>query len=657
LQQQEPSPPIIFQQPTLPAGCQPQPITIQKSGISRPITVQQPSLSQPVTSQQQEPLNKSSVHSQPISMQQPELGQPITTWQPTVSCPMILQRPQSQHVPCNPHEMSWPINAPQSQLPPITAQQPGLPQPINMQPAELPRPITTQQQPQLPWGYQQPSLSRPITTQQQSQPITMPQPQLSRPVTIQQPTLSQPMTLQQEESTNFISVSSVKTLSVSCADFIPSDHQPHGASTQLYSSLNQPASIPTGSFLPANAPPMPHPVPFTDTSPIPPPAFIQRFMSQPPPPLSAALQLSGSTLPVPVRSMMSSSSLPFVPRPTESASATSPPGILCRPSSWSPVHEMKRFVPGQESDMKYFQAVSGGPRQMEDGVPRYGQAGGDGPPRFMHPYGPYVPREFAAIGRYAASVSPDNQVQKSASSGTLGYDQGEFGNTENWDHNASGTDGSGAEMYSQAAYSDQCHVQYLPASGGFLNTSPNTWPPGRVMPEFQPTAEVPTAEPVSAWSPSGGYVYMPPNPGLETPPIMYHMMSGGRPSWDYTHGFSMTNSTEIPRSVVPPSMYPRPTLQQGDTVGQGLHLSDDQSAVSAASVTNVNQQSYADVARSAPMFHQNDRDTMYPTAAERYDNLPQSCERGDAVQHVTVAGTFCRGKSVSVLVIRKLESS
>ena len=332
-----------------------------------------------------------------------------------------------------------------------------------------------------------------------------------------------------------------------------------------------------------------------------------------------------------------------------SASSSSPtPGYLVRPLSRTQPSDV-RFPDSRENATEYFQAVNLGPGRIEKPLQHFAESAGHGPSPVMYPCIPQFYHEVSAFGQRAVSEPTANQESQFASTGIPHYGQNEYDNSENWDTGASSvygsTDGRGDERYDPGVYSTQGDVRYIPISGSSLNTSASVWPPARPVPEFQPMAEFPTAEHI----PAGRCIYVAPHPGLETPPMMYSLASGGAP-WDfrgaavdyYSHGFSVPNSAEMHASVMPAPIYPPSTLVQDDTQRQGLSVSGNQSAVSAGTSSNVVKQSYADIIRSSPRFQQNDRGVLMP-GAERSDIKAESRECSETAEHHTAAGTFRPG--------------
>jgi len=643
--------PIVLQQTQLPSECQPQSVADQQAGRSQPVTDQQPEMLQPVTVPEPG-------LSRPIAMQQPHLSQPVTIPQPDLSQPIAVHQPPLSQPVNIPHaDLSRPIamQQPDSSRP-IATQQPPLSQPISIPQPDLSRPIAMHQpDTSRPIAMQQPSLSQPVTIPQPdlSRPITLQQSDSSRPVTTQQPTLSQPVTLHQQESTNSANQSNNNSMPSAASTNFPSSNQQQAMPTGHWYPQSgpdiMPASVPPGSFLTADSPPF-QPSgspqnPQTDSRPIPPPTFMQDFMSRPPPSVANPMDMSGSPVRaarIPMWSQMSPARMmPPVPVPSAQyplapAASFPSPGVLCRQPLRSPSPETNRHVQTYKNPVEYLRSLNWDRGQTEKAVQRLVEGVGDGtpPPPFMHPYGVHFPHGYFNIAHMAGAVPQDSQDLRPSSSVSVGYGQRDFGNTEDFDSGAGNCDVND-DTYNEGHYSPHSIVQYLPAPGNPMFTSPNLWPSGAPVREFQPTGEFPVA------GPAGRYIYMPQNSAMETQPLMYHMTPGG-PQWDmvrgstvdYTHCFSMPSSL--------PSAYPLSVPVEGNTVRQDSDFSVDQSAVSAKTLANVDQQSGADVVRSVTTFQQSDSDVTYLTTEGRGDT-PESCE---TIKYDTIAGTFCQGDCV-----------
>ena len=604
---------ITSQQTELPSDLQSESVGLQQSGISQPVTTRQTEIPQPVTIPQPDSC-------QPITTQRPSVSQPVTVSQPDFSQPISIQHPT----------VSQPVTVSQPDYSqPISIQHPTVSQPIAIPPVDISRPINTQQ----------PTVS---------QPISISQPDSSRPVTMQQPPLSQQITLQQQqESTNLASQSRDNFLPSAVPNNFTSSHQRDTPTSQFYPpsghgfASNYSASVPTGSFLRANSPPYPATtspqMPFATSRQIPQPTFTQDIFSHPPPLLTNAVDFSTPQaraarppmwprMPPVQMPPVPGSSMQYLSGPTANVP---PPGVLCRQPFRSPSPEANRFVQSRD---ELSQAMNFDTGQTEKFPPRYGDGLGDGPPPYLHPYGPPYHHEYPTTGRYDSSVPSDNRDIKTSPSDSLGYNEKDLGGNvaEDFDHGAGGVGGSGggrdAEAYGEGVYSAQCNVPYFPGQRATLYTSPpNVWTSPQPMQKFQATAaEFPTAS---------GYYYMPQNPGMETPAMMYHMPPGAA-QWDvrgsamdYTHGFSMHNLL--------PSAY-QPSMPQGS------EFTVDQSAVSARSSVDVSEQSGADVVPSIAASEHNERDMIQPRTESR-DSTPESCEN---IGHDTLAGTFYQGDSI-----------
>ena len=528
--------------------------------------------------------------------------------------------PITVHVTLNPPPTSL-------QLQPELSCQVPLPVACQPQQSVVSRPISTQP----------PVTLQPFASQQQEQ-LGKTSDDLTQPGNTQPSELSRPVIGQQLELINSLpsAVTTNMTMSTTPAGHL---YQPSAVTTNVTMSTT-PAGQPSASCLASNQPTPVSPQSFllTGTPAIPQPTVMHDFQSRPPPPFEFSTPVMPQVearqpqlwVPPP---QMTGSLMRYPSRPMPAPSSSQTPGVLCRPST----SQMRGVVPSPESAVKQFQALSLSPSQIDQVTGMYQSGVGDAPPPpLIHPYNPHFSPEFSAFGHRPDYIPSTNQELQPSPSYMLSYGQREFGNAVSWNQGAGpvfgSNDGGAGEGYDQLAYSTQCNEPYVPASHSALNASPNTWLPGQPVTEFQPAAEFPTDKPVPPWPPAAGYLYMPPNSGLEPPQMMYPMASAG-PVWDFSRAampymprFSVPNYTDIPPAMLQSSLRPPTTQVQGDTVGPGSDVSGNQSDVSAGMSPNIHRQSYADITRSAPTFRQNDGHIPHPTT-ERRDFTPHSTER------------------------------
>ena len=602
----------------------------------------------------------------PITEQHPDLPEPVNAQPSELPCSKALQQP------------TLPATC---EIPPVAVPQPELTRPVAEQQPELSQPATVSQpEPSRPVTVPEPALSQPIASQQPSRPVvtqepTFSQPITSRPVPLQEPTLSQPITWQQSQAANYTEQGNVSSvLSVNSANVTGSDqHLISSTTPDLYSlsvpclTSNQPSAS-TESFLPSTTSPVPPtntqtvPLATDNTPPIPQSTWIRDLVSHPPPSFTSPTEFAAERMParapqVPIWSMgplprvpqVAGSSLPY---PPNQATSTPPPGVLCRPPSKSPTPESGGFVPSQDSVAEYLRAQNKDPAENRKAVQvlEEGLSFRDFPP-LQHLYGPRSNFEHSAIGPKDSSLTANSHEYKSAPFSTQGYRERDYASADNVDYGAghaySISGGRGAELYDHGVYALQHNVNY----------SLNMWPSGRPMSEFQSAAEFPSAQPVVAFPPDGRYPYMPPNPGLNTLPILYHMASGDQPlfygsaTMDYARSFSMPNSAEIPASMVPLSGYPPSALMQGNmTNSEGSHLPGDQSAVTAYASESIQHSHTGDYQYIPAALQQNDIDVVNATTARSLDDAAESLGKGETVESNTVARTFLPGNCISTLL-------
>jgi len=616
---------------------QSQPVTALQSGQSQPITTEEwdRSQSQPITAQQyglsQPIMTRASYQSQPVTAQRSGQSQPITTeeWDRFQSQPIIAQQYglsqpimtrasyQSQPVTVQQSGLTQPVTTEEwdrSQSQPITAQQYRLSQPIMTRDSYQSQLVTAQQS----------GLSQPVTTAEwdrsQSQPITAQQYGLSQPINTPdvfplQPVAShlgktassspQPVMMWQPvtQAIPFLQLESFRPMT----EQLPTFSQPISLQHRELANNAMPQSVMTSTMhATSNQPPYnsasnSYPVspPSNQTGGntppfLPHPSGITDLMSHPPP----SIEYATSVLPIRVPHqplVFCRPSYQNPPRPPVFVSPT--PGIRCR----SPASGTIQFMPpSQWNPVEYFNAGNGKvlPSFAED-------ASGNRLPSSsnLNPHSP----QFCP-----ASASPEKWDPKPASV----YVPREFDNWEDGDGGGPGYAG-GSERYDQ----EFC---LRPAD---INPLPNMWPSAQPVP-------------IQAWPPSSRYIYVSQNSGFENPPMMYHVAAGGQP-WDFqgnrvdyaARGFSMP--VEIPVSVVLSS-------STNPTAG----FSNNQSGISLTPSPKISQHSHAEV---LPTFQQSDRSVSSPKT-ENPNAKPQSCERTETTKYHTFAGTFHRGKYLSLLL-------